>query len=415
MEGAIDGTILPFGQIYNTHANRPIWVRYRLDAIAQAVTREQIATRKPSLWRYRELLPLPSDVEPVTLGEGLTPILPCCRLGLRFGLDHLFVKDESQLPTGSFKSRGMTAAVSMAHWLGVKRVAIPTAGNAGGALAAYGARAGMEVFVFMPEDTPIINQIEASLAGAKVFLVNGLINDCGRIVREGVERMKWFDFSTLKEPYRLEGKKTMGLEIAEQFAEQGSAAGTTAPLWDLPDVILYPTGGGTGLIGMWKAFAELKALGWLKSDKMPRLISCQSSGCAPIVTAYQNNERFAPVFPNAHTIASGLRVPVAVGDFMMIDAIRESGGCAMCGDEQRIVEWMRIAASLEGISLCPETAICLDVLEQLIKQGKIGKHERVLVFNTGASQKYPEAVPLSLPKLDLTKPIEYERLVELAG
>src|SRR5262249_18600522 len=259
--------------------------------------------------------------DPVTLGEGLTPLLPCPRLGHELDLDRLWIKDESQLPTGSFKSRGMSVAVSMARHLGLGRLAIPTAGNAGGALAAYGARAGMEVFVFMPEDTPIINQIEAHLCGARVFLVNGLITDCGRIVREGTDAMGWFDMSTLKEPYRLEGKKTMGLELAEQFG------------WRLPDVILYPTGGGTGLIGMWKAFQELSELGWLASGKMPRLVSCQSDGCAPIVRAYEEGKRLAEPFPNAHTSASGLRVPAAVGDFMMLDAIRASGGCAVAGRE----------------------------------------------------------------------------------
>src|SRR5439155_6440824 len=226
---------------------------------------------------------LPFDEEPVTLGEGMTPLLPCPRLGRELGLSRLFVKDESQLPTGSFKSRGMTLAVSMAKHFGLTRLAIPTAGNAGGAIAAYGARAGMEVFVFMPEDTPIINQVEAHLCGAKVFLVNGLITDCGRLVREGAPRLGWFDVSTLKEPYRLEGKKTMGLELAEQFG------------WRLPDVILYPTGGGTGLIGMWKAFAELGELGWLKAVRLPRLVSCQSDGCAPIVRAFEAGQRLAGI------------------------------------------------------------------------------------------------------------------------
>src|SRR5438477_9054366 len=275
LEAAIDGTVLPFGKLANMHNGRPIWVRYHLDKIKAAVTPAEIAKRPPSLWRYRELLPLPLDVEPVTLGEGMTPLLPCPRLGEDMGLSRLLVKDESQLPTGSFKSRGMAVAVSMARHFGLTRLAIPTAGNAGGALAAYGARAGMEVFVFMPEDTPVINQLEAHLCGARVFLVNGLITDCGRIVREGTARAGWFDFSTLKEPYRLEGKKTMGLELAEQFG------------WHLPDVILYPTGGGTGLIGMWKAFHELRLLGWLKGDRLPRLVSCQSDGCAPIVRAYE--------------------------------------------------------------------------------------------------------------------------------
>jgi threonine synthase len=257
----------------------------------------------------------------------------------------------------------------------------------------------MEVFVFMPQDTPIINQIEAHLAGARVFLVNGLITDCGRLVREGTPRTGWFDVSTLREPYRLEGKKTMGLEIAEQLQ------------WRLPDVILYPTGGGTGLIGMWKAFGELRELGWLKSEKMPRLVSCQSDGCAPIVRAFEKGERFAEPFPNAHTVASGLRVPAAVGDFMMLDAIRASGGCAVAGREGTIVEWMKRSMSLEGISICPETAVCFECLQGLIAAGRIGADEEVVVFNTGAAQKYPEAVPLDLPRLDKEKAVDYEALV----
>src|SRR5262245_56650084 len=267
LESALDGTRFEAGQVHSVHQGRPLWVRYDLAAVRRAVAPGAFRDRPPSLWRYRELLPLPLEAEPVTLGEGLTPLLPCPRLGARLGLDRLLIKDESQLPTGSFKSRGMTAAVSLAKHLGLKRLAIPTAGNAGGALAAYGARAHMEVFVFMPQDTPVINQLEAYLAGAKVFLVNGLITDCGRLGRERTQALGWFDMSTLKEPYRLEGKKTMGLEIAEQTNLV------------LPDVILYPTGGGTGLIGMWKAFMELQELGWLRSNWLPRLISCQSNGC----------------------------------------------------------------------------------------------------------------------------------------
>src|SRR5215471_8262537 len=345
LESALDGTNLEADRVQTVHECRPLWVRYDLDRVREAIRPEAFARRPPTLWRYREMLPLPFDHEPVTLGEGMTPLIPCPRLGAALGLSRLIIKDESQLPTGSFKSRGMTVAASMAKRFGLKRLAIPTAGNAGGALAAYGARAGMEVFVFMPDDTPIINQMEAHLCGAHVFLVNGLINDCGRIVREGAERLGWFDVSTLKEPYRLEGKKTMGLELAEQRD------------WRLPDVILYPTGGGTGLIGMWKAFQELKTLGWLRSDRMPRLVSCQSEGCAPIVRAFGTGQRFAEPITDAHTIASGLRVPAAVGDFMMLDAIRASGGCAVSGREERIVEWMRRVASLEGMGICPDTAV----------------------------------------------------------
>ncbi len=400
LESAIDGTHYDANKIHTMHAGRPLWVRYDLAKVQAAVKPTDLVGRENSLWRYRELLPLPMNGEPVTFGEGLSPILPCPRMGKELGLSRLSIKDESQLPTGSFKSRGMAAAVSMAKHLGLKRLAVPTAGNAGGALAAYGARAGMEVFVFMPDDTPVINQLEAYLCGAKVFLVNGLINDCGKIVREGTEKLGWFDMSTLKEPYRLEGKKTMGLEIAEQGG------------WKLPDVILYPTGGGTGLIGMWKAFQELTALGWLQSPKLPKLVSCQSDGCAPIVRAFEANQRFAELFPNAQTAASGLRVPMAVGDFMMLDAIRASGGWAMAGREANIVPWMRRVASAEGIAICPETAVCFDVLDRLVREGKVNCDDDILVFNTGAAQKYPEAVKLALPRLDKNRAIDYDDLAK---
>jgi threonine synthase len=394
LESALDGTRFEAGRIHSVHQGRPLWVRYDLNQIKKAVQPNDFKLRFSSLWRYRELLPLPREAEPVTLGEGMTPLLPCRKLGEELGLPDLHVKDESQLPTGSFKSRGMTMAVSMALHLGIRRLAIPTAGNAGGALAAYAARAGMQAFVFMPEDTPLINQLEAHLAGARVFLVNGLITDCGRIVREGAERMGWFDMSTLKEPYRLEGKKTMGLELAEQLD------------WHLPDVILYPTGGGTGLIGMWKAFQELRELRWLKSERFPRMISCQSDGCAPIVRAFEAGSRFAEPFANARTVASGLRVPAAVGDFMMLDVIRESGGCAVAGREDSIIPWMRRVASREGIGICPETAVCFDCLEKLVSAGQIRSHEKVVVFNTGAAQKYPEVVQLDLPRIDKDKDLD---------
>ncbi len=394
LEGSIDGTRLPADQVYGLHQGRPICVRYDLAAVRNAVSPEVIASRPPILWRYRELLPLPRQVEPVSLGEGMTPLLDCPRLGQRLGLRRLRIKDEAQLPTGSFKSRGMTVAVSMAKYLGIRRLALPTAGNAGGAAAAYAARAGIECFVFMPHDTPVVNQMEPVLFGAKAFRVNGLIHDCGRLVREAAPQMGWFDLSTLKEPYRLEGKKTMGLELAEQLG------------WRLPDVILYPTGGGTGLIGMWKAFAELRELGWLRCDHLPRLISCQAEGCAPIVRAFERGQRFADEFPNATTVASGLRVPVAVGDFLILDAIRASGGRAVCGAEAKIAFWMREASRLEGISICPETAICFDVLERLLADGTIDTDQEVIVFNTGAAQKYLEAFPIDLPKLDKAWPIE---------
>jgi threonine synthase len=337
-------------------------------------------------------------MEPVTLGEGMTPLLPAARLGTSLGLTDLWIKDESQLPTGSFKSRGLAMAVTMAKHFGVRRLAIPTAGNAGGAMAAYAARAGMEAFVFMPRDTPVINQMECVLAGAKVHLVNGLITDCGAIVRNGVEAMNWFDCSTLKEPYRIEGKKTMGLELAEQLG------------WQLPDVILYPTGGGTGLIGMWKAFNELRALAWLTGDRMPRMIAVQSDGCAPIPRAFDAGERFATPWENARTAASGLRVPAAVGDFMILDAVRESGGCAVAVPESRIVDAMTRAVAAEGISVCPEAAACVLAIERLLRESRIAPHERIILFNTGAATKYVETVPLDLPTITDPRRVDYARL-----
>ena len=293
------------------------------------------------MWRYRELLPVEDYSKLASLGEGMTPLLRCERLGAALGLNDLWVKDESQLPTGSFKSRGLAMAISRANELGVERVAIPTCGNAGGAMAAYAARVGMEAFVFMPADTPIVNQHEAAYYGARAWLVDGLIGDCAAVVREGTAEMGWFDLSTLKEPYRIEGKKTMGLELAEQFG------------WSLPDVIVYPTGGGTGLIGMWKAFAELSEIGWLADERRPRMISCQSDGCAPISGAWEAGERFAEPFPNAATAASGLRVPAAIGDFMIIDAVNESGGQARACPEESLLSWARRGAALEGIAVRP--------------------------------------------------------------
>lgn len=395
LESAIDGTRLPADRVQTLHKDRPLWVRYDLDAVGRAIDPTRIAKRPPNLWRYRELLPLPEGQEPVTLGEGMSPLLRAPRLGELLGLADMWIKDESQLPTGSFKSRGLAMAVTMARHFGVTRLAIPTAGNAGGAMAAYAARAGIEAYVFMPRDTPVINKVECVLAGAKVFLVNGLITDCGRIVRGGVSKTGWFDCSTLKEPYRIEGKKTMGLELAEQFD------------WRLPDVILYPTGGGTGLIGMWKAFAELRTLGWLRSEKLPRMVAVQSDGCAPIPRAFDAGERFAQPWVNAATCASGLRVPAAVGDFMILDAVRESGGCAVAVAESRIVEAMHRAVAAEGISICPEAAGCVLAAEKLLADGRIRRDDRVVLFNTGAATKYVETVPLDLPTIDDPATFDY--------
>jgi threonine synthase len=398
LEAAIDGTRLEARTLQTMHQDRPLWVRYDLDGIRDAVTKDQLLTRESTIWRYREMLPPEPDTPIVSLGENMTPMLPCGRLGERLGVPGLWVKDESQLPTGSFKSRGQAIAITMARGFGVTRVAIPTAGNAGGAMAAYAARAGIEAYVFMPADTPAINQFEAQLFGAKVFLVDGLITDCGKIVRAGIEPMGWFDVSTLKEPYRIEGKKTMGLELAEQFA------------WKLPDVILYPTGGGTGLIGMWKAFQELAELGWLESPTMPRMVSVQSEGCCPITRAFERGERFAEPFPDAHTIASGIRVPAAVGDFMILDAVRESGGCAVAVDETRIVQWMQLAACSEGISVCPESAACVGAAESLAASGWIAPDDRVVIFNCGAAQKYPHVLPEKPPRLDNPADPDWERI-----
>jgi len=377
---------------------RPLWVRYDLPAVKNAVSRNDLASRPQTMWRYRELLPVYDDANIVSLGETMTPVVATPRLAALLRVDEILIKDESRLPTGSFKARGMAMAVTKAKEFGIRRVAAPTAGNAGGAMAAYAARAGMEAYVFMPQDTPSINAKECWLAGAKTFHVNGLINDCGRIVGEGKAEKGWFDLSTLKEPYRIEGKKTMGLELAEQLD------------WELPDVILYPTGGGTGLIGMWKAFAELEQLGWLKSARKPRMISCQSDGCAPIARAFEQGERFAAKFDNAQTIASGVRVPVAVGDFMILDAVRATGGTAVAVPERVIEPWMKKAISLEGLSICPETAVCLGALEMLLARGNIEPRERIVVFNTGAAQKYPEAVHEEIPMLDIRLPIDWSRI-----
>ena len=398
LESAIDGTHFEPGELHTTHKDRPLWVRYDLDAVRKNLSKEMLLSRPATMWRYRELLPPEKDTSIVSLGEGMTPLIPVQRLGQELALSDLWVKDEAQLPTGTFKSRGQATAISMAKELGVTRVAIPTAGNAGGAMAAYAARAGMEAYVFMPDDTPEINQFECAIAGAKVFLVNGLIDDCGKIVGVGKETMGWLSVATLKEPYRLEGKKTMGLELAEQSN------------WVLPDVILYPTGGGTGLIGMWKAFQELKTLGWLESDVLPRMVAVQSDGCCPMVRAYEQGERFAVRFENAATIASGLRVPAAVGDFMILDAIRASNGCAVAVDETRIREWMYLAASREGLSVGPEAATCVGAAELLAKSGWIEPHERVIIYNCGASQKYPDVMRTVLPRINIHEPLDWDQI-----
>ena len=358
-----------------TACQKPLFPIYDLEAVGRTLTREALTTREKSLWRYRELLPLPADVEPVSLGEGGTPLLRAVRLGAALGLGKLWIKDEAQNPTQSFKARGMAVAVSMAKHLGAARLAVPTAGNAGGALAAYAARAGLEAHIFMPRDTPRANVIECRELGANVVLIDGLITDCGAEIARRKAAEGWFDMSTLKEPYRVEGKKTLGYEVAEQLG------------WALPDVILYPTGGGTGLIGMWKAFDEMEALGWIGSAR-PRMFSVQASGCAPIVRAFEAGEPAAAEFPDAHTCASGLRVPKAVGDFLMLKILRESNGGGVTVDDAEMIRVTREVGSTEGLFVAPEGAACFVALTKLLAAGKIAPDERIVVFNTGSGIKY---------------------------
>lgn len=360
-----------------TACAKPLFADYDLAAIGRTVTREVLATREKSLWRYREVLPLPAEVEPVSLGEGGTPLLRTKRFGGVLGLTNLWVKDESVNPTQSFKARGMAVAVSMAKYLGATKLAVPTAGNAGGALAAYAARAGIEAHIFMPSDTPKANIIECRETGAHVTLIDGLITDCGAEIARRKEKEGWFDVSTLKEPYRVEGKKTLGYELAEQLD------------WELPDVILYPTGGGTGLIGMWKAFDEMEAMRWI-GPKRPRMFSVQAAGCAPIVRAFEAGETTAAEFLDAHTCASGLRVPKAIGDFLMLKILRESQGGAVTVDDEEMIRTTREVGSKEGLFVAPEGAACFAALRAMVAEGKISRDERVVIFNTGSGIKYLE-------------------------
>ena len=361
-----------------TECGKPLLVRYDLKRIAKFLTRQALYARRSDLWRYREMLPVRREDNIVTLGEGWTPLLPARRLGASLGMSHLIIKDESQNPTQSFKARGMSVAVSMARELGAKKLAVPSAGNAAGALAAYCARGGLSAYIFMPRDTPRANVIECEVAGAHVTLIDGLITDCGAEVARRKEAEGWFDVSTLKEPYRVEGKKTLGYEIAEQSE------------WILPDVIVYPTGGGTGLVGMWKAFDELQQLGWI-GEKRPRMISVQAAGCAPIVRAFEAGTRFAEEFENAQTIASGLRVPKAIGDFLILDAIRESGGTAIAVTDEELMEGARELARTEGIFAAPEGGACVPALRKLLARGDVKPDESVVLFNTGSGIKYLDA------------------------
>jgi threonine synthase len=380
-------------EVHNlSRAGKPLLVRYDLDGVKKALSKSALAERPPDLWRYRELLPVRRTADIVSLGEAMTPLVAMPKLEKKLGGGEILVKDEGRLPTGSFKARGLVMAVSMAKALGIKHMAMPTNGNAGAALAAYASHAGIKTTIFCPEDTPEVNVSEIELQGATVYRVNGLIDDCGKIVGEGKQKVGWFDTSTLKEPYRIEGKKTMGLELAEQLG------------WDVPDVILYPTGGGTGLIGMWKAFAELEAIGFI-GKKRPRMVAVQASGCAPMVRAFEEGVEHAPRWENAHTIAAGIRVPQAIGDFLILRAVRESGGYAVAVSDEAITAALDEAAREEGFLLCPEGAATYAAYKQGLADGRIRRDERAALFNCATGLKYP--LPPVHRTLDRHKPIDF--------
>ena len=396
LECSATGARYPADELHNLSRERkPLLVRYDLEAIKKGLSKQTLAGRPRDLWRYRELLPVRRAGDIVSLGEPVTPILVLPRLAKTLAAGDILVKDESRLPTGSFKARGLALAVSMAKALGVKHMAMPTNGNAGAALSAYASRAGIRSTVFCPGDTPEVNVCEIALQGASVYRVNGLIDDCGKIVAEGAAKAGWFDTSTLKEPYRIEGKKTMGIELAEQLG------------WQLPDVILYPTGGGTGLIGMWKAFAELEAIGFIGS-KRPRMVAVQAAGCAPIVRAYDAGADHAPRWEDAHTIAAGIRVPQAIGDFLILRAVRESGGFAVAVGDEAITAAIEEVARSEGLLLCPEGAATYAALKQALADGRIGRGEQAVLFNCATGLKYP--LPPSERTLDRTRPIDFATL-----
>ena len=357
------------------HCDKPLLARYDLEAARDQLDREEIRARAPDLWRYSELLPVRDPRFRLSLGEGFTPLFHTRRLGKCLGFEGLYIKDEGLNPTGSFKARGLAIAVSRAKELGATALSIPSAGNAAGALSAYAALGGLPAYVYMPRDVPLPFVAECRALGAQVTLVDGLITDCGRVAAQAVREFGRFDVSTLKEPYRLEGKKTMGYELAEQMG------------WELPDVIVYPTGGGTGLIGMWKGFHELEALGWIGSER-PRMVTVQSAGCAPMVRAFEQGAEFAEPWQGAKTIADGLRVPAAVGDFLILRALRDSNGTAVRVDDEAIMEAARLLGSTQGLFVCPEGAATLAAFQLLRARGWIGEQERVVLFNTGAGHKY---------------------------
>jgi threonine synthase len=378
-------------------AGRPLLVRYDLAGVRKALTKDMLASRPQTMWRYREMLPVRRPENVVSLGEIVTPLISLPRIARQIAPGgEILVKDEGRLPTGSFKARGLVMAVSMAKELGIKTMAMPTNGNAGAAMAAYCARAGMTAYVFCPDDTPDVNVREIAMQGAEVFLVDGLIDDCGRLVAEGEKEVGWFNCSTLREPYRIEGKKTMGLELTEQLG------------WEVPDVIFYPTGGGTGLIGMWKAFDELEQLGWI-GKRRPRMVAVQAAGCAPIVKAWEDGVEHAPRWQDAHTFAAGIRVPQAVGDFLILRAVRESGGFAIAVDDSAIADAWRAVARDEGLLLCPEGAATFAAYRRALADGRVAAGDRVVLFNCASGLKYP--MPEAGTHLKLGNAVDWRRLV----
>ena len=392
LECSITGERYEADQLHGlSRAGRPLLVRYDLPAAAKALTKAELESRPTDLWRWRELLPVRRTDNVVSLGEIETPLVPIAKSGGA----NVLVKDEGRLPTGSFKARGLVMAVAMAKELGVTRIAMPTNGNAGAALAAYATRVGIETIVFCPADTPEVNVREIAVQGAHVWRVNGLIDDCGAIVGKGTAEGRWFDFSTLKEPYRIEGKKTMGLELAAQLG------------WTLPNAIFYPTGGGTGLIGMWKAFDELERMGWIGPER-PRMYAVQASGCAPIVRAFENGQEHAERWEDAHTVAAGIRVPRAVGDFLILRAVRESGGKALGVGDPAILKAVDECAKKDGLLLCPEGGATLAAYKEALRTGEVNEDERVVLFNCATGLKYP--MPEAPRTLDRHQPIDFDAL-----
>jgi threonine synthase len=363
----------------------PLLARYDLERVRTGWSRNEVANGPHSMWRYAPVLPIRDIAHIVSLGEGMTPLIRGCRMGPQMGVEQLWIKDEGLNPTGSFKARGLSCAISVLAEMGIRKVAIPSAGNAASAMAAYAAAAGMEAHIFMPQDVPQSNYIECKAFGAQVTLVDGLISDCARMVAERREAEGWFDVSTLKEPYRIEGKKTMGFELAEQLG------------WELPDVIFYPTGGGVGIIGMWKAFHEMEALGWIGS-KRPKMIAVQVEGCQPVVRAYEEGAERSRFWENAQTVASGLRVPKPLGDFLILEAVRESGGTAIAVSDEELIDAGIRLASTEGMFIAPEGAACVAALEKLLASGFLNRGERMVIYNTGSGLKYLEAYSVRFPR-----------------